>query len=173
MSRWSNSAVDVSDTTGRSMNIEVIQANLSDAKQVSSVIDIVDSYAREPLAGGKPLTADVRDRLSIELKSVPGLVVFLALLDAEPTAVAVCFRGYSTFTAKPLLNIHDLAILPARRNQGVGRALLRGIDDYAKANGCSKITLEVREDNTGARRLYRDVGFGTEIKPTIFLEKRL
>ena len=155
------------------MNIKVIQADLADAEQVSSVIDIIDSYAREPLAGGRPLTAQVRERLAIELKSVPGLVVFLALLDAEPTGVAVCFRGYSTFTAKPLLNIHDLAVLPEKRNQGLGRALLRGIDDYAKASGCCKVTLEVREENNGARRLYRDVGFGTEIMPTIFLEKRL
>jgi ribosomal protein S18 acetylase RimI-like enzyme len=155
------------------MNIEVIQVDLTDAEQVSSVIDIIDSYAREPLNGGKPLTTEVRDQLVIELKSVPALVVFLALLDAEPTGVAVCFRGYSTFTAKPLLNIHDLAVLPEKRNRGLGRALLRGIDDYAKASGCCKVTLEVREENTGARRLYRDVGFGTDTMPTIFLEKRL
>ena len=155
------------------MNIEVIQADLTDAEQVSSVIDIIDSYAREPLNGGKPLTTEIRDQLVIELKSVPALVVFLALLDGEPTGVAVCFRGYSTFTAKPLLNIHDLAVLPEKRSRGLGRALLRGIDDYAKASGCCKITLEVREENTGARRLYRDVGFGTETMPTIFLEKRL
>ena len=155
------------------MDIEVIQADLTDAEQVSSVIDIIDSYAREPLNGGKPLTTEVRDQLVIELKSVPAMVVFLALLDGEPTGVAVCFRGYSTFTAKPLLNIHDLAVLPEKRNRGLGRALLRGIDDYAKASGCCKITLEVREENTGARRLYRDVGFGTETMPTIFLEKRL
>ena len=155
------------------MNIEVIQADLADAEQVSSVIDIIDSYAREPLNGGKSLTTEVRDQLVIELKSVPAMVVFLALLDGEPTGVAVCFRGYSTFTAKPLLNIHDLAVLPEKRNRGLGRALLRGIDDYAKASGCCKITLEVREENTGARRLYRDVGFGTETMPTIFLEKRL
>lgn len=155
------------------MNIEVIQADLTNAEQVSSVIDIIDSYAREPLNGGKPLTTEVRDQLVIELKSVPALVVFLALLDGVPSGVAVCFRGYSTFTAKPLLNIHDLAVLPEKRNRGLGRALLRGIDDYAKASGCCKITLEVREENTGARRLYRDVGFGTETMPTIFLEKRL
>ncbi len=155
------------------MNIEVIQVDLADVEQVSSVIDIIDSYAREPLNGGKPLTAEVRDQLVIELNSVPGLVVFLALLDAEPTGVAVCFRGYSTFTAKPLLNIHDLAVLPEKRNRGLGRALLRGIDDYAKASGCCKVTLEVREENTGARRLYRDVGFGIDTMPTIFLEKRL
>jgi len=114
-----------------------------------------------------------RSQASSILSILMRVVVFLALLDGEPTGVAVCFRGYSTFTAKPLLNIHDLAVLPEKRNRGLGRALLRGIDNYAKASGCCKITLEVREENTGARRLYRDVGFGTETMPTIFLEKRL
>jgi ribosomal protein S18 acetylase RimI-like enzyme len=155
------------------VNIEILKADLTDSEQVASIIDIVDSYAREPMAGGEPLAAEVRDQLVIELASVPGLVVFLALFDSEPAGVAVCFRGYSTFKAKPLLNIHDFAVLPEKRNHGLGRALLRAIDEYARESGCCKVTLEVREDNIGARRLYRDVGFGTEILPTIFLEKRL
>jgi ribosomal protein S18 acetylase RimI-like enzyme len=160
------------------MKIEIIQADLTDSEQVSSVIDIVDSYAREPVGGSEPLAAQVRERLAIDLKSVPGLVVFLALLDAEPAGVAVCFRGYSTFNAKPLVNIHDLAVQPKSRNRGLGRALLHAIDDYAKATGCCKVTLEVRENNIRARRLYREAGFGdvgsgTEAMPTIFLEKSL
>lgn len=155
------------------MNIEILKADLTDSEQVASIIDIVDSYAREPMAGGAPLAAEVRDQLVIELASVPGMVVFLALYDSEPAGVAVCFLGYSTFKAKPLLNIHDLAVLPEKRNRGLGRALLRAIDEYARDSECCKVTLEVREDNIGARRLYRDVGFGTEILPTIFLEKRL
>jgi len=155
------------------VNIEILKADLTDSQQVASIIDIVDSYAREPMAGGEPLAAEVRDQLVIELASVPGLVVFLALFDSEPAGVAVCFRGYSTFKAKPLLNIHDFAVLPEKRNHGLGRALLRAIDEYARESGCCKVTLEVREDNIGARRLYREVGFGTEILPTIFLEKRL
>jgi len=160
------------------VNIEIIQADLTDPELVSGVIDIIDSYAREPAGGCKPLATEVRDRLAIELKSVPGLVVFLALRDDEPAGVAVCFRGYSTFNAKPLLNIHDLAVRPQYRRQGLGGALLHGIDDYAKATDCCKITLEVRENNGGARKLYREHGFDdvrsdAGAMPTIFLEKPL
>ena len=155
------------------MNIEIVKADLTDSGQVASIIDIVDSYAREPMGGGEPLTAAVRAKLVDELDSVSGLVVFLALLDGRPTGVAVCFRGYSTFKAQPLLNIHDLAVLPGQRSRGLGRALLGAIEDYARETGCCKLTLEVRKDNTGARRLYREYGFGTEVLPTIFLEKRL
>lgn len=155
------------------MNIQVKKANLADPGQVASIIEIVDSYSREPLAGGQPLAAEVREQLAEELDSVPGLVIFLALLDGEPAGVAVCFLGYSTFKARPLLNIHDLAVLPELRSRGLGRALLEAVENYARDIGCCKLTLEVREENVGARRLYRSVGFGTEVLPTIFLEKRL
>jgi ribosomal protein S18 acetylase RimI-like enzyme len=155
------------------MNIEVKKADLGDSGQVAGIIEIIDSYAREPLAGGQALTPEVRDQLSDELDSVPGLVIFLALLDGEPAGAAVCFLGYSTFKARPLLNIHDLAVLPKLRSRGLGRALLEAVEHYARDLGCCKLTLEVREENVGARRLYRGFGFGTEVLPTIFLEKRL
>jgi len=155
------------------VNIEIIQADLANTRHVESIIEIVDSYAREPMGGAAPLATEARDRLAIEIDSVPGLVIFLALLDEVAAGVAVCFRGYSTFKAQPLVNIHDLAVLPERRGRGLGTAMLAAIEDYARDTGCCKLTLEVREDNAGARRLYRDVGFGTEILPTIFLEKSL
>lgn len=160
------------------VNIEISHADLSNTEQVLSIIEIIDAYAREPVGGNAPLAAEVRERLASELKSVPGLVIFLARCDAKPAGVAVCFRGYSTFKAKPLLNIHDLTVRPESRNQGLGRALLHAITDYAETTHCCKITLEVRESNTGARRLYREFGFGdagseAEAMPTIFLEKPL
>ena len=51
--------------------------------------------------------------------------------------------------------------------------MFNAIENYARQSGCCKLTLEVREDNAGARRLYADVGYGTEILPTIFLYKSL
>lgn len=155
------------------MNIEIVRAELANHEQLESIIEIIDSYAREPIGGGDPLTPEVRAKLRSELDSAPGIIVFLGLLDGEPVGVAVCFEGYSTFKASPVLNIHDLAVLPEQRSRGVGRALLDAVDNHARASGCCKITLDVREDNSGARRLYHNSGFGTEVLPTLFLEKRL
>ena len=51
----------------------------------------------------------------------------------------------STFHAAPLLNIHDLAVVPGVRGQGVGRALLTAVERFATAQRHCKLTLEVRD----------------------------
>jgi ribosomal protein S18 acetylase RimI-like enzyme len=69
-------------------------------------------------------------------------------------------------------------VLPEFRRLGVGRALLEAAEARARNLGCCKLTLEVREDNEGARSLYESAGFGdfapgADPTPTFFLEKRL
>jgi ribosomal protein S18 acetylase RimI-like enzyme len=111
------------------------------------------------------------------LAQQPGALVLLALADDQPVGVAVCFSGLSTFRAKPLLNVHDLAVLPQYRGRGIGRALLQTAEDHARQKGCCKLTLEVLDDNTRARALYRRFGFRDfvlgESGPTRFLAKNL
>jgi GNAT superfamily N-acetyltransferase len=66
--------------------------------------------------------------------------------------------GFSTFYARPLVNVHDLSVLAAHRGQGVGRQLLAAVEAEAQRLGCCKLTLEVLERNP-ARRLYESCGF--------------
>jgi GNAT superfamily N-acetyltransferase len=131
------------------------------------------------MGGGAPLPADVRTRLGPDLRERAArgaAAVLLARRDGEVVGVAVCFVGYSTFRARPLLNLHDLAVLPAERGAGVGLALLAGVAAKARALGCCKVTLEVREHNATARRLYARAGFADPSSadsraPTLFLER--
>ena len=76
--------------------------------------------------------------------------------------------GFSTFRAKPLINIHDIAVSPAARGQGIGRLLLTRIEQDARALGCCKVTLEVRSDNARAMGLYQAVGFRPSEPETFF-----
>ena len=161
------------------MSIRVIEANLRDDRQVREIIEVLDSYAQEPAGGLAPLPADARERLARDLKDVDGAVV-LAAIDHEEhvVGVAVCFRGYSTFRARPLLNIHDLAVLPDYRGQGVGTELLAAVEQRARDDDCCKLTLEVLDDNHGARRLYEQLGFGDggpgeHETTTLFMQKPL
>lgn len=55
-----------------------------------------------------------------------------------------------------LLNI---AVHPARRGRGIGRALLTECIRRAARAGASVIYLEVRAGNDAAQRLYRSMGF--------------
>jgi ribosomal protein S18 acetylase RimI-like enzyme len=156
----------------------VADADLDDPGHAEAVLEILDSYAREPAVTGRSLRADVRTRLISELRAHAPARILLAFDGDRPVGLAVCFLGFSTFAARPLLNIHDLAVLPDDRGRGIGRALLAGAEQRARALGCCKLTLEVRHDNQRARGLYRDFGFhdftpGAQAQPTFFLEKGL
>jgi len=89
-----------------------------------------------------------------------------------PVGLANCFMGFSTFAARPLVNIHDLVVLPGYRGKGIGQALLQAVEQIAKERGCCKLVLEVRTDNP-AERLYRREGFTDGDHPYIFLSKAL
>jgi len=57
------------------------------------------------------------------------------------------------------VDIHNLAVHPAYRRQGIGISLLQKVIGEAKRNGSSRITLEVRRSNDAAQRLYDSLGF--------------
>ena len=142
-----------------SVNIQVRTADYGSPTDRAGIIDVLDSYASDLVGGGKPLSDDVRKRLVPELLANANALVLLAFATGQPVGLAVCFFGFSTFQARPLLNVHDLAVLPAYRGQGVGRALLAEAEKQARARGCCKLTLEVQDDNTRARSLYERFGF--------------
>ena len=55
--------------------------------------------------------------------------------------------------------IYDIAVLPEHRRKGYARAALAEIENWARANGLVGVQLHVHGPNTGARKLYRSVGF--------------
>jgi ribosomal protein S18 acetylase RimI-like enzyme len=159
------------------MDLHIRKADLADSRDAAATVAVVDSYAVDPVGGGQALPPDVRERLIPALRSHPTTLVLLAFADEEPAGVAVCFFGLSTFKARPLLNIHDLAVVPKYRGMGVGRALLQAAEEHARRAACCKMTLEVQDDNTRARALYRRCGFEDFVignsAPTRFLAKPL
>ena len=124
-----------------------------------ALVHLLNAYATEPIGGGTPLTQDVRQRLCDDLARLPSAVSFIAWLDEQPVGLINCIEGYSTFKARPLLNVHDLAVLPGQRGQGVGQALLAACETHARERGCCKLTLEVLSGNRRALRSYEQFGF--------------
>jgi ribosomal protein S18 acetylase RimI-like enzyme len=158
------------------MSVLVREADFDADRDVDGFIAILDSYASSPVGGGRPLSPDVRERVVPMLRQHPTSLVLLAFIGDEPVGIAVCFFGLSTFRARPLLNIHDLAVLPQYRGEGVGTALLNAVEERARRKGCCKLTLEVLDDNTRARGLYRRFGFEDSVvaeSVTRFLVKPL
>jgi len=123
---------------------------------------LLDLYARDPMGGGDPLAANVLERLCDDLARRPDAASFLAYRvtdPSDPVGLINCFEGYSTFKAKPLLNVHDIVVHPDVRGQGVAQALLGAAQQLAIERGCCKLTLEVLSGNTVAMNAYDRFGF--------------
>lgn len=159
-------------------DLTAIEANLEDAAHQRAIRSLLDGYARDPMGDGRALPRDVLERLIPGLQRHPTSLVFLAFDGDEAIGLAVCFVGFSTFAARPLVNLHDLAVTPGQRGRGAGRLLLQRVEARARELGCCRLTLEVRSDNDRARGLYasfgfRDKAFGSGREAVLFQEKSL
>lgn len=158
--------------------VQVIDANLSDAAHQQAILRLLDDYAREPIISGQRLPDSTRSTLIDGLRQHPTTHVLLAYRGSDPVGIAVCFLGFSTFAAKPLLNVHDVAVAGDFRGQGIGQMLLAAAESKARELDCCKVTLEVHEDNSAARKAYQTAGFeprdeDSSARKSLFLFKTL
>ena len=158
------------------MTPTIREADLADPGDARGFLEVLDSYASDAMGTRQPLATETRERIVPGLREHPTTLVLLAVLDGRIVGIAVCFFGFSTFRARPLLNVHDLAVLPEHRGRGIGRLLLDEVEKRARQRGCCKLTLEVRTDNGRALGLYERVGFepsGGDSTHMLFLAKPL
>lgn len=158
------------------VKVDIREADFSNPAHCAGIVAVLNSYAADPVGGEEPLTQQVQERLVPALRDHPTALVLLAFADQHAVGVAVCFLGFSTFQARPLLNVHDLAVVPEYRGKGIGRALLTAAEAQALRRGCCKLTLEVQDDNRRARGLYESFGFADFVvnnSATRFLSKPL
>jgi ribosomal protein S18 acetylase RimI-like enzyme len=152
--------------------ITVRLADFNEPADMQTYLDQLDAYARDPMGSSRPLPDDVRERLAADLPQHPTAMAFLAFSGAQAVGFATCFLGYSTFRARPLLNIHDIAVVYRWRHRGIAHALLNEIERRARSLGCCRISLEVRADNPRAIALYEHFGFAPG-SCDMFMEKVL
>ena len=141
------------------LSVEIVEADLNRTEHQQAVVDMINAYSMDPMGDGEPLPEEIRAALIPGLQQHPTTLIFLAYEGEKAIGIAVCFRGFSTFAARPLINIHDLSVLPDYRGKGVGRRLLEAVEWKARELGCCKLTLEVLENNHKARKIYEAAGF--------------
>jgi ribosomal-protein-alanine N-acetyltransferase len=94
-----------------------------------------------------------REMYLAELKNPEVSFFFLARSDGEVVGFCSCWRVLDE------LHINNLAVLPERRREGIGAALLAHVLQEGVTSGAQRATLEVRRSNQAARRLYERFGF--------------
>jgi ribosomal protein S18 acetylase RimI-like enzyme len=153
--------------------IKIIECDFKNPDHTNALVDLLNHYIMDKMGGAVPLDEKQGQVLVKGLENHPSKLILFAGLEDDMIGLAVCFINFATFSAKPFINIHDIVVLDQYRNAGVGRTLMQGIHRTAASIGCSKITLEVREDNQNARHLYQSLGYRECTPKMYFWEKRL
>ena len=150
------------------MALRIVAVDLQNEANSTAWLELLDHYAHDPMGGGTGLSAYAKANLVHQLKDLPTFHGALAFIGDEAVGLINCFAAFSTFAARPLLNIHDIVARDDRRGQGVGQALLGWAEQRARELGCCKLTLEVLGGNDNAQRLYRSSGYAPyELDPAV------
>lgn len=165
-------------------SLRICRADYANPIHAKALVTLLDAYARDPMGGGEPLSDFARAHLVPFLAVRPQAFSVLAFDEidanggARPVGLVNCIEGFSTFACRPLVNVHDVAVLPDYRGQRVAEKMLALVEDIARERDACKLTLEVLQGNAGAIKLYHRVGFANyQLDPAMgqaqFLQKWL
>ena len=148
--------------------VTVCEADYRNPVHAEALISLLDAYAQDPAGGGTALGAFAKTNLVQELAARPQAFSVLAFEGAQAVGLVNCIEGFSTFACRPLVNIHDVAVLASHRGRRVAEQMLALIETIARQRGACKLTLEVLAGNASAIRLYARIGFaGYELDPAM------
>jgi ribosomal protein S18 acetylase RimI-like enzyme len=141
------------------MKITIVKGDLSNGEHAENFLNLTAAYMADPMGEAIAWNDQQKETVIREMQEQSNALILFARADEEYVGICTCFYAYSTFLAKPLINIHDIYVKPEFRGVGVGKKLIQSLEDIAVEKGCGKITLEVRKDNLNARDLYKIKGF--------------
>lgn len=145
------------------MQIEIIEADLENIAHQKAITFLLNEYAKDLQGYRKSLPDSVLNEVIPEIAKIPTRLILLAIVNELYVGMSICFVGFSTFYARPVINIHDFTVLKSYRQQGIGNKMVEQIERKAKELNCCKLTLEVQEKNFKALNLYEKCGFEKSI----------
>ncbi len=146
----------------------VRRANYTDPSDAAAIVMLLDAYASDPAGGGEPLGDFAKAHLVRELAARPQAFSILAFDGAQPVGLVNCIEGFSTFKCRPLVNVHDVAVLASHRGRGIAEQMLALAETIARERGAVKMTLEVLSGNVPAVKLYSRIGYaGYQLDPAM------
>jgi GNAT superfamily N-acetyltransferase len=154
-----------------SRKLAVRLAHPADAEVVGQLLHDFNEEFNDPTPGPVRLAERVRALLG------QGEITVL-LGGAGPDGLAVLRFRAAIWTEALECYLAELYVVPERRGQGLGRALLLAAIECARGRGADHMELGTGENDVAARALYESLGFSNrEGKPdgplTYFYEREL
>jgi len=136
------------------MQTTIRPATPADVPLILRFIRELALYEREPDA----VLATEADLLRDGFGSVPRFRCVIAEHEGEPAGFALFFTSYSTWRGHHGIRLEDVYVTPARRGQGIGKALLTHLAQVAVAEGCPRLEWDVLAWNAPAIAFYEKLG---------------
>jgi ribosomal protein S18 acetylase RimI-like enzyme len=133
-------------------DLAVRRADSGDAERIAQLLHDFNCEFEEPTPGPRVLARRVG-----ELLETGEITVLLAGGEAQGLAV-LRFRPALWKEALDCY-LEELYVVPNRRGQGIGRALMEAAIEFARAQGAADMHLGTSEDDVAARALYEGLGF--------------
>ena len=142
-----------------SADIAIRRAALADAETIGELLHDFNGEFDEPTPGPRALAERVR-----ALIAAGEITVLLG--GAKPHGLAVLRFRPAIWTQALECYLAELYVVPARRGDGLGRALMEAAVELARREGADHMDLGTSEDDVAARALYESLGFSNrEGKP--------
>lgn len=141
------------------MDIRIIKADYNNATHGEQIIELLSEYALDPMGGSEDLPDYTKQNLIRSLQMLPHAFSILVYVNGQPAGLVNCFEAFSTFTCRPLINVHDVMVLSNYRGLGLSHKMLNHVEAIAKEKRCGKLTLEVLSGNDTAKQSYSKFGF--------------
>jgi GNAT superfamily N-acetyltransferase len=125
-------------------------ATADDADTIARMLKAFNDEYDEPTPPVDEIAARVRELLGVD--------TVVAFADDDAGLALMRFRPNLWSTALEVY-LAELYVVPERRGQGLGRALLGYAMDVARERGADHIDLGTGEDDVVARKLYSSMGF--------------
>ncbi len=135
----------------------VRQSNSDDAPLIARMLHEFNTEFSEPSPGVDVLTR----RVAAFIES--GAMTYLLGGEGPDGFAQVSFRP-SVWADEPVGYLEELYVVPGRRGEGIGRAIMNAVLGLARDRGAAGMEMVTGEDDTAARSLYESVGFVNEIE---------
>lgn len=130
----------------------VRRADVDDARAVSQLLRDFNCEFDEPAPSVEELTGRICELLQ-------GGDTVVLLVGEGPDGLAVLRFRAAIWSSGLECYLAELYVTPARRGQGLGRALMEAAIREARGRGADTIDIGVDEPDAAARRLYESLGF--------------
>jgi ribosomal protein S18 acetylase RimI-like enzyme len=130
-------------------------AGMADTEAIGRLLDAFNREFDDPTPGPSALADRFRELLEGDT------VVLLA--GEGPDGLAVLRFRLSIWSKGLECYLAELYVVPHRRRQGLGRALMESAIAEARARGADSMDIGVDEPDLPARRLYESLGFTNRV----------